>query len=496
MIEKNSTTKYISIATILILFVGTVLRLYHLAIVGFSRPWALGGLFLEFSRQIFQNHYSLPVTIPFYTLGGLPFAYPPLPFYIESFLVFTLGLPEFFVVNFLPPFISVISLFSFNFLSNKILKNTYSRLFSITLYSLLPICYMEQVEGAGLAESFGALFIILLLITFWNYYENPYHIPKLLLTSIIWALSIMASPASAYVSVFIFLAIFIMLLKKENLKLGKLFPYISILVLIAILISGIYWGTVIKNQGIDLFIKSFMGQHGVYKINFFITSLLSFSKIQLIKIEFLMPLLFFYALCILIYYKEFSLLSLSIISSFIPREVWIMGIIGIFVIGYACDLVLRDVSNENLFKHKSSLRLVILFVLGLVFLRTFYFIRDRALITPDNSLDNNQIEFLKSIKEINTSDSNLAIIGGESFLEWSPYLSESTVLNTWYGTEFAPEKSWLWTVNNSLLACENYQCINQILKTSFTGDIFVIIDLENMKEFEITDEYSSQVTDL
>jgi len=485
LIEKKPTAKYISIATILILFVGTVLRLYHLAIVGFSRPWVLGGLYLEFSRQIFQNHYLLPATIPFYTLGGLPFAYPPLPFYIESFLVFTLGLPEFFVVNALPPFISVISLFAFNCLSKKILKNPNARFFSITLFSLLPICYMEQIEGAGLAESFGTLFLIIFLIAFWNYYKNPYHTPKLLLTSFIWALCIMTSPASAYVSVFIFLAIFIVLLKQEKDKINKLFPFISILVFTTILISSIYWGTVIKNHGMDLFIKSFKGQHGIHEMNFFITGILSYSRDQFLKIEFIMPLLFFIALWILLAHKEFGLLFLSIVSSLIPREIWLMGIIGIFVIGIALDLMLQNNSNEKFLKYKSLLRLIFPFVLVLVFLRTYYSIRDRELITPDNSLDSNQIEFLNNIEEFNTSASNLAIIGGETFLEWSPYLSESTVLNEWYGTEFAPEKAHLLAVNDSLVACENYQCVNQILRTSFSGDIFVVIDLEKMKEFEI-----------
>jgi len=86
----------------IITLIGIALRTYHLIGVGSLKPWKFGGLYLEFARQIFQNYYLLPETIPHYTQGGLPFAYPPLPFYIESFFVFNLGLPEFLVVNFLP----------------------------------------------------------------------------------------------------------------------------------------------------------------------------------------------------------------------------------------------------------------------------------------------------------------------------------------------------------------------------------------------------------
>jgi len=198
----------------LIILIGLFLRTYHLFLVGFSKPWKFGGLYLEFARQIFLNNYTLPERIPYYTLGGLPFAYPPLPFYIESFLVFTLGLPEFLVVNLLPAIASVISLILFYVLIKNILKNKWAQLFSLIFFSLFPIGYAEQLEGAGLSESFGTIIIILLILAFWNYYKNPFHIPRLLLTSFVWALTVMASPASAYLSVFLFFAFFFKLIKK------------------------------------------------------------------------------------------------------------------------------------------------------------------------------------------------------------------------------------------------------------------------------------------
>ncbi|MHA1279670.1 MAG: hypothetical protein ACTSQ8_20900, partial [Candidatus Helarchaeota archaeon] len=55
---------------IAIIFIGIVMRTYHLFSVGFSKPWRFGGLYLEFARQIYQNHYLFPVTIPHYTYGG------------------------------------------------------------------------------------------------------------------------------------------------------------------------------------------------------------------------------------------------------------------------------------------------------------------------------------------------------------------------------------------------------------------------------------------
>lgn len=63
MANEKRNPKLMTLATILILGIGAFLRLYHLGVVGFSSPWTLGGLYLEFSRQIFLNHYALPTTI-------------------------------------------------------------------------------------------------------------------------------------------------------------------------------------------------------------------------------------------------------------------------------------------------------------------------------------------------------------------------------------------------------------------------------------------------
>ena len=76
MVEKNNKSRIYQLISIFVIIIGVVLRTYHLLLVGFNKPWGAGGLYLEFARQIFQNHYYLPVTIPHYTYGGLPFAFP------------------------------------------------------------------------------------------------------------------------------------------------------------------------------------------------------------------------------------------------------------------------------------------------------------------------------------------------------------------------------------------------------------------------------------
>lgn len=472
---------------IFILIIGVILRTYHLFTVGFSKPWKLGGLFLEFARQIYQNNYSLPIIIPHYTLDGLPFAYPPLPFYIESLLVFPLELPEFLVVNLLPVIFSIISLILFYVLIKKFIKNKYVQLISISLFSMFPICFEEQLDGGGLAESLGTIFIILLILVFSNFYKRPYHIPGLVITSLVWALTFMASPGSAYLSVFIFLSLFISLIRKERINLSKLILYIISLGLLAMLLSSIYWWPVMRNHGFNLIINSFISQHdeGVFTLGF----LIRLAEMNIIENEPMLSVLFLASLCVLAYCNKYEMVLLSILSALIPRETWIMGIIGVLTIGCAIDVIVNKYSIDIFNKRKSepSYNIIRIIIILPILLRPLYFVLSRELVT-DESLDNEQISFLVNMDEIDDFEKNLIIIGNNEFLEWAPYLAEKTVLNVWYGTEFSPQKSTIYDFQKTLLDCKNLTCINQLI-----GEVFpdlstsVIIDLFYMNDITIED---------
>ncbi|MCB2214374.1 hypothetical protein KQH50_03145 [bacterium] len=487
MTETKPKPSHLQIATYLVILAGVLLRTYHLFTVGFARPWALGGLFLAFSRQIVQGGYTLPATIPYYTSGGLPFAYPPLPFYVEGFLAFTLGLPRFLVVNGLPPLVSVISLLVFNRLALETRRNRFARLVAVALFALLPICFTEQVEGGGLAESFGTLFIILTLLALWRLSKDPYDKRKLALAAAIWALSIMAAPASAYVSVLIFLVVIIRLLIRGRYKTGKLLLHLGGMALATGLLSSLYWGVVIGRHGIGIFLNSFTAQHHSLR-NFFILSLYDTTTAPLVALPFLLLLLVLIAVCILIYHRRYDLVVLTVLAGLIPRETWVMGIIGVFATGAACDLLLTKLKDKGDSKATAKVLryLIPLLFLVLVITRSVYFVSTRELLTPDTEITPDQIAFLAGFNETHPTDDGLVVIGGEAFLEWAPYLAEHTVLNVWQGTEFAVEKSSLFALDETLLTCENYTCLNRTLTAAFTEDMVVVIDLNVMDALRAT----------
>jgi hypothetical protein len=100
-------------AALVILLIGGFFRLYHLFIVPMDQPFRLGGLFYEFSRQIASHNFSFPTQIPYYSAGGIPFAYPPLSFYIQALVLRWWDPALFWSVNLLPPLITLLTLPAF-----------------------------------------------------------------------------------------------------------------------------------------------------------------------------------------------------------------------------------------------------------------------------------------------------------------------------------------------------------------------------------------------
>jgi len=269
--------------------------------------------------------------------------------------------------------------------------------------------------------------------------------------------------ASAYLSALIFLTTFILLIRKEKYKRRKLILYILLLGLLAVLISGVYWLPVIRNHGAGVFIDSFVSQHNEGRL--IVGFLIRFAEMHIIDAEPILSLLFLLALCILAYYQKYELLLLSFFSALIPRENWIMGIIGVLSIGYAIDLVVENrLLNAFQFKGKHLSRIIIrIIIIAPILLRPFLFMLSREIVS-EHTLDNEQISFLEDIKENAAPEDNLIIVGNNEFLEWSPYLTEKTVLNVWYGTEFAPSKAWIYEFHESLTDCTNASCINELIR--------------------------------
>lgn len=477
--------------TILSIFFGIFFRFSHLIFYGFRTPFRLGGLFLAFSKEIYLNNFTLPISIPYYTKGGISFVYPPLPFYLESFMVFCLKIPNFFIVNFLPVFFSILSLLLFVYLIQKVKISDTAKSFSIIFFSFCPQTFTEQIMGAGLSESIGTLSLIIFGFYLYNFLKH-YHQKSSVLLSISLAFCIYSSPGSAFAAVIVLLVSILYLFSKSVVFKEKNLLYLIINTLIILIISLIitlpYWHNITSNHGLKIIIDSVFHQINstndspLYFINFFIRSLFQFNFIY-IGYTGIWNALIVVCIFYLFLNKNFLVPIIFIIVQLIPREsVWIAPIIGSIIFGLFF-------SFQTKFEYN---RLIYPIFFSVLFLTSFFYMVDFITLNQksNENLTLEEINLIEEMKEKIPIDGNVIIIGNDGFIEWFPFLSERTVMNVEYGTEFDPTKQEQITFyNNSIKSCLDLKCIIDLTEDTFGYDTYYfVIDKQKINNGIISQE--------
>ena len=246
-----------------LLFAGAIARLLHLALIDLTLPVESGGLFLEFARQIAAAGYRLPAIIPYYTPGGVPYAYPPLAFYLEAALIHGLGLPEWPVASVLPALLAIAALPLFYALARAVYANKVTPLVALGVYALLPAAYVQQVQDEGLAEGAGTLALLLLVLTMlaaerrggWGRYA---------LVGLGGALCVLAAPGSAVAAALLlglWGAALLVRAGREG-RFARQLAHLALAAAVLLAASAPYWLAVARVHGAGLFITAFMGQGG------------------------------------------------------------------------------------------------------------------------------------------------------------------------------------------------------------------------------------------
>jgi hypothetical protein len=337
MLKRSSKQTWAAITTML---VGVALRLFHLFIVPMDAPFRLGGLFYEFSRQIALNNFAFPETIPYYSAGGIPFAYPPLSFYVQAVIIKLFDPALFYSVNLLPPIITLLSLPAFYWMMRQYTDDVHLALAGLCAFAIMPPAFTNQIEAAGLAESFGIVALILYVGFLLRWKKNP-DIKGSVLAGITLGFCVLSSPGSAYAvalfSVFLFLWVCILGLKSRTLK-----P-IGMLLLVGItgmLVSAPFWLIVMRNHGVDFFIIPFLGQHQSDISPLQIEQILSFQPAGA-YLGFIWNWLIFAGLIWAVLKRHFLVVVIFVIFWLIPREgVWLVAVPAAILAGMGLVYVL------------------------------------------------------------------------------------------------------------------------------------------------------------
>lgn len=462
---------------IIIITGGSLLRFFPLIILGTDFPNDYGGLFLEFANQIAINDFLLPKNIPFYTNGGIPFAYPPLSFYIEGIAIHKLDIAPYVVVNTLPPFFTILSLPSFYYLTLKSNLSKRFRITSLAFFTIMPNSFLEQITGGGLAEALGTLVLIWFFISLYRTF-NHNKLSHYVTVGFSWALCVLSSPGSAYASVPCFLLFAIVLMIRER-NLNTLL-HLTLTGIVALLLSSPYWLTVIRVHGIGVYLDSLVGQHQTL-INTFQNIYITLPDFKIISGShtFLWNSFLLLGGVISYFKRKYLLLGWYLILALIPREGgWMLSIPAALIIGEGLETIVRNQRNKNFFRllhnKKALLSSGILLMVFWLAIGPITSVIDSA-FSSKNSLDSIDVEAMDWILNNTEPNIKVVVITEDHILEWVPQISRRTVINIPFGSEWQPDEAdVIFKFRDIVSTCTDLKCVLSISQMIVDTDQFLL----------------------
>ncbi|NDJ62804.1 MAG: hypothetical protein GYB67_16905 [Chloroflexi bacterium] len=465
--------RWYPLIVILLIIVGAAARLIHLTLIDASVPFTLGGLYVEFAQQIAANAYRLPATIPFYTDGGLPFAYPPLVFYAIAVLIHALGVDPFTVVVFLPPLIAILTLPSFVILTRQLELSRPTQIVALAGFALLPSAFAEPITSDGLVEAFGLLALIWVLIAAARAYRSDSWRTALILAGL-WGVGALISPGLAYGLIPLMIVVGAADVIRAQDR-GWVLRRWLVIGAVALIVAAPYWLAVITTHGPGVFTATLINEQGGLS-----TSLLRpLAPLVGVSNPAALPTTTFWSGVVwngLIYlgliYALFTrrwLFALTyVIFSAIPREgSWMVTVPAAVLAALALTRGLIPLINgwarDHL--HRRARRLL---SAGVALLLAANIVGSAAL-TLDGMRARAQIRpaHVALMQQIAASDTipaaaRFIVVDIEPVIEWFPQLARRTTLNVRFGAEWRPdEQARINALNGRIGGCRDLDCVFQ-----------------------------------
>jgi hypothetical protein len=468
---------------ILIIIAGGVLiRILHLFFISFNSPFHLGGLFYEFSRQILINHFRFPSTIPYYSLGGIPFAYPPLPFYLQAAIMGAFTKTSFITVNLLPPLIAAFSLPVFYWMVSQVTEDNFIQAAALLAFALMPSAFVNQIEGAGLAEAFGTLALLTYLGFIFRFAKTPHFLPALW-SGISLGLCVLASPGSAYGAVIVSVIFFVKFLIQDINDHSYLHStWLLFTGLIGLIVSSPYWLTILGHHDLRIFLTTFLSQQSNGSLLGQIRYMITFKPADMITFVsdegiygFVFDALVFTGVVWAVLNRHVLYVILLFALWLVPREgSWMVAIPAAILAGMAFVQILWPLFMNAFSNHIINQRPPLApGVLGLILAIALI---ASPLLTIHDLL--NQAELMFSPAEVNTLqryqatiplDAHVLIAGNGALREWAPALLERQVLNCEFGLEWQPDELQKVNLINDAIHANDLATVMMIVK-SYSGD--------------------------
>lgn len=226
-------------------------------VVPLSLPLGIGGLYALMAQSIQNAHFSLPVRIPYYGPGGIPFAYPPAALYVLAGLAEIPGTSILLWFRYMPVIMCALSLWPAYGLYRELLPNDTMARIATVLFAASPAWLTADLWADGSVRSFAFFWAILALLLAWRGLASGSR--RLLLgAACSFALALASHPEVA-----VFTGISLLIFVMARRPYGQRLIRISLIVAGGIVIAAPWWVTVLVRSGISPFLSSVRSHGGI-----------------------------------------------------------------------------------------------------------------------------------------------------------------------------------------------------------------------------------------
>jgi hypothetical protein len=469
---------------------GAILRLLPYLIQGVNSPYRGGGLFAEFALQISAAGYRLPEMIPFYSEGGIPYAYPPLPFYTLALARDLLPVSDIALSNLLPPLIAIVSLPVFHRMTLELLLPPAARLGALVAWAAMPVAFFEHVDGEGLSESWGAL-ALLVFVLFLSRAFTTRSLRDHVLAGVAMGVCVLAGPGSAIstVPIFgIFTAAKLVQWNRDRSRWTEIGPLL-LTGAISVVIASPYLITVAFNHGIGVFTDSVAAEHNEFDSHS-VKTLKEYATLRYKRGRLEVPwnLMLVAGAGWALLRRRWDLVLAFVMLRIVPREgAWLAGIPASVLAGAG----LGEVFGSLLRRIRDDRVRRVAVALGVAGFGAYavYFPVVRHI---DNVYTYERTDWTHELEAMRWVDDNLpegALLVGfteKDLLDWLPHYVRRTVLNAEFGTEWTPDRRpALLRFNRLLSECTSTRCIEQLMRGGAgPGDVYLFARKPLLKRLE------------
>ncbi len=451
--------------------------LYFLNAIRFPLPVGYAGFFTLMTEQLSQNGFVLPVQVPFYGPGGVPFAYPPLGLYVAAMLTGLLRIPIFTYLRWAPPLISMLAFGAAYFLFREIFANRIKALLGMLVTSSVGIIYTSHATAAGMVRALALLFSMgCLLVSFRIFRGKSSSHKMIVLSATLFGMTFLTHLSYA---VFTLLSLLVFAITSPR---ERLLPNCVRLVLIGLgglAVATPWYMTVITRYGAQVFMYA-GSSHGSFGILHQASS--NFLSIPVLLTK------WFYNFGRT--WKPFNLAGASLLGFCyaILRRRWLLPIWMISValfLGEAdrfeamlasmlvADLIFDIASMEELsVKPRFIPRPILSAIFTFLFLGVFLAQGLKDIRSKIPALSPQALEVSTWVQDNSKDDASYLLLSGSHDLsEWFPYLTHRTPDIAYWGSE--------WT-GSYLLEQSYFQSLSDCVEEGSSSCIYRLIDIADI----------------